>query len=150
MRSTIRNGGGDIYKTLIAGSLEELTLVTRRYPYNAYVYTADRHDDLSFIDLQDIDASLNFYKSPYEQKLEESFQFTQQEYAAQLPSLASIKFDALDEYRSTNYEASKYEMPVIRNMIVTASSMKTKLERAKAAFEVKKAEYMKSNKLLAT
>ncbi|KAF7870170.1 uncharacterized protein EAF02_009360 [Botrytis sinoallii] len=132
-----------------AGSLEELKLVTRRYPFNAHAYAPDRYDDLSFIDLQDIDASLNFYKSPYEPKLEESFQSTQQEYAAQLRSLASIKFDALDEYRNTNHKAPKYEMPVIRNMIVTTTSMKAKLERAKVAFEVKKADYMKSNKLLA-
>ncbi|KAF7923771.1 uncharacterized protein EAE98_007589 [Botrytis deweyae] len=132
-----------------AGNLEELTLVTRRYPFNARAYAPDGYDDLSFIDLQDIDASLNFYKSPYEPKLEESFQSTQQEYAAQLRSLASIKFDALGEYRNTNYEAPKYEMPVIRNMIVTTTSVKAKLERAKVAFEVKKADYMKSNKLLA-
>ncbi|TGO41900.1 hypothetical protein BHYA_0015g00630 [Botrytis hyacinthi] len=132
-----------------AGSLEELTLVTCRYLYNAYAYTPDRHDDLSFIDLQDIDASLSFCKSPYEPKLEESSQSIQQEFAAQLRSLASIRFDILEEYRSTKYEAPKYEMPVIRNMIVTTTSMKAKLEQAKAAFEVKKAEYMKSNKLLA-
>lgn len=133
-----------------AGRLEELTLVTGRYPCNTHVFTPKRSFDLSFIELQDIDASLKFYTSSYEPKLEESFQSIQQEYVAQLRGLASIRFDILEEYRSMKCEASKYEMPVIKNMIVTTTSMKAKLERAKAAFEVKKDEYMKINRLLAT
>ncbi|TGO25518.1 hypothetical protein BPAE_0078g00170 [Botrytis paeoniae] len=133
-----------------AESLEVLTLVTRRYPHNAHAYTPDKYDDLSFIDLQDIDASLNFYKSPYEPKLEESFQFTQREYAGQLRGLASIEFDVLEEFCTLKCGEPEYEMPVIRNMIVTTTPMKAKLERAKAAFRVKKAEYLKSRKLLAT
>ncbi|TGO59734.1 hypothetical protein BOTNAR_0157g00260 [Botryotinia narcissicola] len=133
-----------------AGRLEELTLVTGRYPCNTHVFTPKRSFDLSFIELQDIDASLKLYTSPYEPKLEESIQSIQQEYAAQLRSLASIKFDKLEECRSMTYGAPVYEMPVIRNLIVTTTSMKAKLERAKVAFKMKKAEYMKSNKLLAT
>ncbi|KAF5875485.1 uncharacterized protein Bfra_003939 [Botrytis fragariae] len=131
-------------------SLDILTLVTRRYPHNAHAYTPDRYGDLSFIDLQDLDVSLNFYKSPYEPKLEESFQSTQQEYAEQLQGLASIKFDVLEEFCTVKCGEPEYEMPIIRNMSVTTTSTKAKLGRAKAAFRVKKAEYMKSRKLLAT
>ncbi|KAF7932015.1 uncharacterized protein EAE97_009036 [Botrytis byssoidea] len=132
-----------------AGRLEELTLVTGRYPCNTYVFTPKRSKDLSFIELQDIDASLKLYTGLYEPKLEASIQSIQKEYAAQLRSLASIKFDKLEKCRSVTYGAPVYEMPVIRSLIVTTTSMKAKLEQAKVAFEVKKAEYMKCNGLLA-
>ncbi|KAF7923772.1 uncharacterized protein EAE98_007590 [Botrytis deweyae] len=131
-----------IYFALWKTNIEVLTIVHRRHG-EKYCPT------LTFIEVQDIDLSLEFYQQPYNPANENTFNLVQNNYKKQLESYFPINREGLFEFGREHSQREKlpvkdFQRPLIfRQKIATTMAMERRLNRAKAQFEKSKSEYLR-------
>ncbi|TEY51375.1 hypothetical protein BOTCAL_0266g00070 [Botryotinia calthae] len=130
----------DIHKYLITGNFETVNIVHRRHPRSSY-------SDLTLIEIQDIDLSLEFYQQPYNSAAENHFTSMQRTYKQQLENCFSMHVERLEAFRKADTRQFpnklRHRPLVLQQKIITTMAMKRKLERARTQFEKRKSEYLR-------